>query len=979
MVFLKSIIRILSLLFIVYLPLSADVIVLKKIGDNLVAMDPKNTLDKENYMGSNGIFEIITKYQWPTNLLFAEEMVETERAELFAEADDAETSFINKKLLNKSCKARFVPNTVYQLCVIAYYAEQLQQTDAVADALKKFAQDMFDYFEHFFFNFDLEKNEAHVDLPATFKEFLDECKKPYSDPFVAEVSFLINCEIGRKIQDKGIPTTEVWKSIAADCINSILANQRNFDELPAVEPFSPEDRFDFTRFSQELDGMQLKERGILSNVIDAEIAANKSNHALIMNASKPFPQPIGIYTDGDPNRKVLTSSVVFSTLAGLAWDDESNQVKPHATSFGLYPLNGAFYCKYDMPYDYAYTEESYFQAGSYFYGLKINKGDYYNNRCDNLFIIPPFSPLTQLFGLDSMYHALTTVAFKTVPSEPTEIHGFEIVHDPASILLIQDDPIKHAQRLAAFAAQHAILLKVPQNATWEDGLQLLENFNLASKFYETFTNVSAAQKQYLNNATFESLSREEQIKIVQGALVYYLTLAKEPQYLSSKFFSIFMFRILKNRFGKEFPHDFSKYIQAIEDKIYDNYIHGLTFARDAWPLLPKKIESFFKDIQEFNGLVTKNKWDEINNVEKQVRAQMMESTSLIPAASIWLDIAAGANLSATDKKTSFITDCQELAGENAKINAHPHDASTLRIATYNVHFWKDPHENWSTTLGTIAAIDADVLILQEVEFFNTEQYEEYKNLFKQQGFLYGTDVFGNTEDPSSGILFGNMILSKHPLESEPIITSFSTNYDQITTRCFINAKIKLPNGEVLSMYGTHLDVFDGTEAIRLEQIKELIAVVNADPSDHVLIAGDLNSVRQQDYMKPPSFWNLVVAENAKRGVPTPTLVLDHLQNNGFVDCFTKIGKPGPRFTTWAGTTIDFILLRNGWQLPINDCAVYFDAASDHIPVLMDVNLQKSATKPAVSQLETSLLLLQQKLELLKTQIESLKDNLFRLS
>jgi len=47
--------------------------------------------------------------------------------------------------------------------------------------------------------------------------------------------------------------------------------------------------------------------------------------------------------------------------------------------------------------------------------------------------------------------------------------------------------------------------------------------------------------------------------------------------------------------------------------------------------------------------------------------------------------------------------------------------------------------------------------------------------------------------------------------------------------------------------------------------------------------------------------------------------------------------PTPQFTTWSGSTIDFIFIKqNHTPLSIADCKVYFSGASDHIPVIMNI-------------------------------------------
>ena len=135
-------------------------------------------------------------------------------------------------------------------------------------------------------------------------------------------------------------------------------------------------------------------------------------------------------------------------------------------------------------------------------------------------------------------------------------------------------------------------------------------------------------------------------------------------------------------------------------------------------------------------------------------------------------------------------------------------------------------------------------------------------------------------------------------------------------------------------------MYDTTEKVRKEQIIELITATEKDNSDYIVVAGDLNSIRQKDYESVPGLWEQITTDNKTREEETPQLVSDALDDAGFTDCFTATQKPVPGFTVWAGTTVDFLLLKNAKDIPIKNSAVYFDASSDHLPILMDIDITK---------------------------------------
>jgi len=128
-------------------------------------------------------------------------------------------------------------------------------------------------------------------------------------------------------------------------------------------------------------------------------------------------------------------------------------------------------------------------------------------------------------------------------------------------------------------------------------------------------------------------------------------------------------------------------------------------------------------------------------------------------------------------------------------------------------------------------------------------------------------------------------------------------------------QVRLPNRRTITMYGTHLEV-SGTEEIRGKQVQEILKIVKLFNNNNVMIAADFNTVRENSPIKI-------------------------LQKAGFKDCFTYLGWQHPTYTSWTGKEIDFIFLSPKWNLPLAGCYVYYDAASDHLPIIMDIKLEPS--------------------------------------
>lgn len=247
----------------------------------------------------------------------------------------------------------------------------------------------------------------------------------------------------------------------------------------------------------------------------------------------------------------------------------------------------------------------------------------------------------------------------------------------------------------------------------------------------------------------------------------------------------------------------------------------------------------------------------------------------------------------------------------------------LRVATYNVHGWRSPVKKFSDPIGadfeaiynTIKAIDADVLLLQEVVFRPKQTAE----VFSKLGYPYHSFGYAN---PGGGD-FGNMIVSKVPFATAPIKHNFVSKV-KYHHRCYVKVEFDLKKygSRNLVIYDTHLEVTSDKQ--RLSEVKQLVSLVHShDKGKNVLIGADWNS---------------------SRGKPS----LIHLEKNGFADCFHLAKLPEPKFTHWTSQNLDRLYLRN-WHLPIAGCYLYYSAASDHLPVIMDIALDKKATVPSAGQ------------------------------
>lgn len=311
-------------------------------------------------------------------------------------------------------------------------------------------------------------------------------------------------------------------------------------------------------------------------------------------------------------------------------------------------------------------------------------------------------------------------------------------------------------------------------------------------------------------------------------------------------------------------------------------------------------------------------------------------------ATVWEHVAHGQKVDANQMKQSYIDDCKKNAHKNGLIPVHVPNNETVRIATYNVHFFYDALNKRSFTeiIDTIQTINADVIVLQEVSIF---QHAQIKDAFAKIGYTFSEQESFCKSMDAWGKPFGNVILSKYPIVKN--LEKHTYAYDKKChgeKRCYLKANITLPNDKKISMYGTHLDVYDETETRRLAQINELIEQSSKDSNENIIIAADFNAVRKKDYayqINGRCVWDMVNESSHRRfGINTPTHALQAFENNQFKDSFSHAGCAAPKWTVWSGTAVDFMYLNKSWNLPVVGSWVYYSTASDHLPVIMDVKV-----------------------------------------
>lgn len=261
----------------------------------------------------------------------------------------------------------------------------------------------------------------------------------------------------------------------------------------------------------------------------------------------------------------------------------------------------------------------------------------------------------------------------------------------------------------------------------------------------------------------------------------------------------------------------------------------------------------------------------------------------------------------------------------------------ITVVTYNVRGGIGPGPfppSWWTRIDEprlermaefVLAVSADVVCLQEVALASIDgRAVDQPALFGRltgMDFRYGAVcALPLVEPPPSGrvagsYLWGNVILSRHPIESTithalPIAPD-DDPADPIDTepRCAVTCQIATPAGRV-SLISTHL-AYLGQRARRVQagRLAELVSV-SIGP---LILAGDLNAAIDQPDLS----------------VLKPLLI----------DGFAAVGVPAgdERRMSCGSDRIDHVLVRG---LDVEDCRVGREAGdlSDHWPVVARLRL-----------------------------------------
>lgn len=234
----------------------------------------------------------------------------------------------------------------------------------------------------------------------------------------------------------------------------------------------------------------------------------------------------------------------------------------------------------------------------------------------------------------------------------------------------------------------------------------------------------------------------------------------------------------------------------------------------------------------------------------------------------------------------------------------------LKIVTFNIKFSKNLSAVITELTKNEQLKNADIILLQEVVGIPGDAHAHAAEAIAESlkmNYAYAPAFIHEYNE----LDFGVAILSKYPLSNIKKLILPHLDFVKKTQRIAIAATINI-NGKDLRLYSAHLEAIQFSSH-RVDQMDAIITDSFNVKSQHILIAGDLNSA---------PFWQRLK-------------LIRHVKKNGFNDATKGIGitfKKGPiRFKLDHIFTKGLNLVKSGKEP--------FTKASDHRPVWITAKLR----------------------------------------
>lgn len=521
------------------LSLRAELVIFKQEEGKLMPLDVADIAKDGDALAA-----ILLKYEWP--MCIASQLSEEDRDTLLApDVFYAEELFIQNKIneIFGQYRVVFIPTCLFELFVITHLFATKGQKNPLQDLINKIMTAKYgSEFQRQWIiditkkinsgNFEDFKSLANVrhEINLVYKKINDSVYYGKNSLFFY-INGLLTTKLVTLYPDLQNQTTSLMLSQIIKKHSSQLLSLLMSDFFALYSAKKPENLWlPHVGDHQERDNINemallLKketEDAIVANVMKLEYEARDQNKALLIRGTtfEEFPVGLTLPQKEDHGQVLKTRRKVLAGTAVLK-EERDLSVKNHPTI----PLEEAYWKNKNMPYSISFGNSLFagilrdHKASAYHYlakrrtdhrsigyALLIDKEAYYLHNNSNLFFIPPLAPLAAIMERGEYFHARSKAAIAFKKHTEHEVRGVigHKLSDPAGVILITRDPLRHAELFSRFLAKNGRIIQVGDtaNLTHEEQQFVQEAMHSqmqAAKFYKGLRNLTPLLKEWIKS------------------------------------------------------------------------------------------------------------------------------------------------------------------------------------------------------------------------------------------------------------------------------------------------------------------------------------------------------------------------------------------------------------------------------------------------------------------------------------------------
>lgn len=455
------------------------------------------------------ILSTMLKYQWPSNTAYAfsEKLLVDECAKLFNAGSNFDTSYFQslvhkvkstmQKLMyssasyteidviraalhnkfGKSIDVLFVPTTMYELFVLSYLFQESSQQfmnnawfvdsvfvdAALSQALSKKGAESKDVFGVYlqFLAYDLlqdtqvDRDSEDYKRFASFREMFFELNEQCIFSLMCSKK-MTSAQLSQHIEQEAVRLASKFaKSIIGSVSQSSFVKRFKDFDSSQQSPYN----FSYDILQEEFAGNDvLNSAKPLAKMIKLEYQAHKNNRALLFRGTFLLKR---LVVQKTTYPSLLDTSLCTDDNSLLFNDDALKSLVPRSVCYGNSLFAGGLIDIGGTVYYY------WSKAGCTGYVLDIDKKEYFENKCNDLFYISPLPTLLGIFAYGQFFHSRTKAV---VPEEKkydyATVAGVQHGQcvDYTGLLLTSKNPLTFEKNYSDYLARHMHIVGIENEA-----------------------------------------------------------------------------------------------------------------------------------------------------------------------------------------------------------------------------------------------------------------------------------------------------------------------------------------------------------------------------------------------------------------------------------------------------------------------------------------------------------------------------------